>query len=137
MTQLINGIEDLGLDKQDTLDQVLVKLRDKLNLSINNIVYSFEEYILINSLELAQNLFNVAPYGRYEDLIEETDKIVEFLKSECGKVESWQLKSIEQEQETIRLDFMSKAVDEADALRGIVFIDYFGNIIHSLCVSDV
>jgi len=134
---MIEKYSDLELSNKDKPEEVLKKLQDKINFSMDKVVRAFEEDIFLHAEELADKLVNIAPYGRYEDLIEDKENIINFLKTECNKTEVWDLKRVGQEENNIKLYFMANSIDQSDALRGVVYVDFSGNIMHAFCVSDV
>jgi hypothetical protein len=88
--------------------------------------------------ELLEDLIYIAPYGKFETIIEDKEKILQFLQEEAIKPENWKFQFIEvkKEKDTLmELVFFNDAVDDGDILKGFVFLGFSGNIRH--CFTQV
>ncbi len=134
---MIEKFEDLELDAIETSDQIEKLIQDKLGVSIDTLKKSIEGYVIENSESLSEEFVTIAPMGDYGKLIENKSDISEFFKTEASKIENWILQSINSAAHNlIQFNFINKAVDDCDTLKGSVFVSLQGKIRHAFAQGD-
>lgn len=131
---MINSIEELNFQPNDTIDIIDSKIKEKLNLSINDLKDSLCAYLQKYSQKVCQEVANIAPHGDYSKLLETTEQMALFLQQDASKPENWELHSIldcETNTSLIQFTFYNVAVDDGDVCRGNVFVSKSGKIRHS------
>lgn len=134
---MIEGMKDLDVKPKDTDEEIDRKIQEKLGITLAQITDVISKSMVIEAEVICEELMNIAPYGKYEELMEEIPDMVKFLKEECVKPESWRLHSISDYEGLVRFTFYSKAVDDGDALKGFAFVNCEGKITHGFARSDV
>lgn len=136
---MITSIADLEfneLDKKDPeiWDKIDLKLKEKLNVGLSDMKSAIASYVESHAEEIALQLPNIAPNGDYSKLIEDNDDMANFLKKEVIKPEGWILilaSDHDQHKNLLAFEFISKAVDEGETLKGLVFVSKSGVIRHA------
>ena len=90
---MIENIKDLGLVKEEGEEATSNKLKEKLGLSLDDLKAYLTKWLLENSDHVASELINIAPFGDYELLIEDTHAMSMFLAD--IKPETWGLRQVE------------------------------------------
>lgn len=133
---MIEKVSDLDLDQLNPeddgfLEQLELKIKEKLGLSIEEIKASLSLAIINNAEEMALECPSIAPYGKYDTLLEDNDSMTDFFKKESSKTENMTLSYIEQDskfENLIKFVFINSSVDH---LQGTVFVSKAGTIKHS------
>lgn len=148
---MIESVKDLGLDELDKLNRAEKadddifwskldeKLKEKLNLSLGDLKLAISNSIEKRADDISADMFNIAPFGDYGKLIENTKDMSAFLKVEGIKPENWTLNMIAEDQKNtslIRFLMSCKAVDDGDSLKGTVFVSKSGVIRHVFAQAD-
>jgi hypothetical protein len=141
---MIESVKDLELDTIDAsaenvYDLLDARLQEKLNISLGTLKQNVVDYLVSHAEEITLELPNIAPYGKYEKLIEDNDDMAEFLKTEAAKPEAWQLSDINDDEKFVNLvkfEFICKAVDEGQVLAGRVFISKSGVVRHAFVLVN-
>ena len=117
-----------------TPQQVLSLAQDSIDVAIRTL----SEVLLARADEISKEYTNVICYGAYDKIMEDEESIANFLKQEAIKTENWKLHSlsISCEKAWIEMLFFNKAIDEGHTMKGIVFIDYSGKILHSFVLGE-
>lgn len=141
---MINSIEDLDLKEIYNEEDVKVfmqklndKIKEKLEISLEDIKLSLKESVQNNAEEICLDLPNIVPYGDYKNLLENNDDMATFLKEEAAKDENWILYSIEEDPKTnlLKFSFYNKSIDDGDSFAGFVFVSKSGKIRHAFAQS--
>lgn len=122
------NIKDLETDLQGTSEEVKAKLEEKLGIKITDLREALEKYTQEHAADLGKDFITLAPYGDYGKLLEEENEIASFLKEEASLAKNWSLVYLEQadtrlvSEMLLEFVFINTAMDEDEALRGIVYI---------------
>lgn len=117
-----------GIDKtKEIMPQVEQAIKDQLGISLENMKSFLSAYIQTNGDQLAKEVLRIAPYDKYDTLLETDADKAEFLKNEAAKPENWELQSFGSSttvpgQDMYEFQFGNIAVDEGQTLIGHVFI---------------
>lgn len=128
------GFKDLDKDDPDFWNKIDLKLKEKLNLGLDDIKASITTYVSSHAEDLALQLPNIAPNGDYGKLLEDNDDMSDFLKKETAQPENWILNTIsehDQHKSLISFEFLTKTVDDGKTLRGLSFVSKAGIIRHA------
>jgi dsDNA-binding SOS-regulon protein len=131
---MINSIEELNLQPNDTIEVIDAKVKEKLNIFINDLKESLSNYLKYNSEKVCQEVANIAPNGDYSKLLETPEQMSSFLQQEASKPENWELHSIldcETNTSLIQFVFYNLSIDDGDVCRGNVFVSKSGKIRHA------
>ena len=124
---------DLKFDAQASIETVEAELKDKLNISTNELKAALGSYVSKNCDKISTEFVNIAPYADYGKLLEDADEMAAFLSSECSKADNWNLASIivsQDHKNLLQFKFYCSAVDEGDGLVGFVLLNKEGKIYH-------
>lgn len=127
-------LNDIKPDDPQIWEKLDFKLKEKLNIALDEIKKSITDYVASHAEELSLNLPNIAPYGDYSKLLEDNDSMSDFLKTEGIKPENWVLHSIsdhEMHKQLLRFEFVCTAIDDEEVLSGKAFISKAGIIRHA------
>lgn len=124
------------LDYLDKVEGDAAKFKEILsNLESNNntpdfMIKSLCDYVNINADKISNDFKFLAPYGKYEKLLESKEDISNFVKLECSKQDNWKLHSIysQDSKNLLKLIFDCTAADSN--LRGYVIVSNDGKIKH-------
>lgn len=136
---MIESIADLELKDEDKAEDVDKKIQEKLGITVLEMQEKLSAYVKENAEELTHEFVNIAPLGKYDELLEDNDSMADFLKSEAHKPEHWLLYSIRQNesnQALISFDFKNAAVDEGQSMEGFVFVSKSGKIRHAFAQGE-
>lgn len=131
---MVESFKDLLPEEAKTPEEIDKVLQEKLGIGLSEMAKALSDSLLERTEELAEELMNIAPYGDYSKLMEETDSITKFLQDEASKPENWKIQFIEAKKEKdqlIEFVFFNKAVDDGDILKGFVFVGLSGKIRHA------
>lgn len=131
---MIEKLEDLGFLEEDTIEQIDVKLQEKLGVSIATLQEPLSRYMVENAEVLTHDFPNVAPMGDYSKLLEDNDGIAEFFKTEGHKPEHWKLDGInlsEVVKTLLTFEFHNVAIDDGESCSGFVYVSFDGKIKHA------
>lgn len=143
--KMIEKLSDLGLKELDRADEKLednldVLLQEKLGLSLSKLKESLAVFLNERAEEFALDLPNISPYNDYTKLIESYDGMVNFLKSDVTKPETWHIVAIAEDSKNknlLKFEFKSTAVDDGESIEGLVFVSKSGVIRHSFVQSTL
>ena len=124
---------DLNKDNYDE-DTVAVKIQNKLGTSLLQMKEAISSSVISRAEELSLDFINIAPLGNYGNLLEDSDSMINFLKTEGHKSEHWKLQNIfpnSINKELISFYFSNMAVDDGTTLKGIAFVTKSGKIKHA------
>lgn len=132
---MIESIKDLGITGEEELEQLDAIFQEKLGIGFINMVIALSESLHDRAEEIASQFLVMTPNGDYTRLIEDQDKMAQFLRQEAGKGENWHPVYIGTSRDPklpnmIEVLFANKAVDDGDALMGYVFLNYSGKMLH-------
>lgn len=134
---MIESFTDLELTKEDGLEDIEKKVKEKLGLSFSEMYERLANYIDYNVDLVVANMINVAPYGDYSELLEEVGEMIDFLKLEVVKPENWKLKEVKSmNKQALQFIFASEAVDDGDTFKGFVVVSFSGKIQHAFCHGE-
>jgi len=141
MIETTSDLELKDLDPKDPEIWVKIdsKLKEKLNLGLDEIKTSLIKYIGSNAGELTLNIANIAPYNDYSKLIEDNDGMAEFLKTEAIKPENWILYEVsdyDRNKFLLLFSFGCMAINDGQTLEGRVFVSKSGVIRHAFVISN-
>jgi dsDNA-binding SOS-regulon protein len=136
---MIEKIQDLDLKTGDTDDQVDAKIKEKLGIGLTEMKEALSSAVRDKAEEISLDLMNIAPYGDYDKLIEDNEKMAEFLKQEAHKPENWELFSVQlrETDSLIQFKFMNSAVDQGDTFEGLVYVSQNGKIRHAFAQGEI
>lgn len=130
---MINSLIDLNLKPDSTLPDIDQKLQQHLNLSLQQLQSSLQDY-LSNNQKIAQEFNLIAPYGDYSKCHETRESICSFLKNEASQAKNWELQSVmdhDSNQSLLQFTFSNSAIDDGDSCIGIVLVSKSGKIKHA------
>lgn len=136
---MIEKFEDLELSKGKSIEEIEQLIQEKLGISALEMKQELSKYVVDNAVSLTNEFINIAPLGDYGELIEDSDKITQFLKTEAHKVEHWDLKSIRvsaSKESLLSFEFDNKSVDDGDCFNGYVFVSLDGKIKHAFAQNQ-
>lgn len=131
--------EFLGLQDEDIVETVAVKIQEKLGTSLGLMQEALAKALIERAEETVLEMRNIAPHGDYDKLIEDNDGMADFLKNEAQKPENWKLYGIkisDIKKDLISFAFVNIAVDEGDTMQGFVFVSKGGKIKHAFPVVE-
>lgn len=137
---MIEKFSDLGLDALKGLKGVEFfkkldeLLTEKLGLSLENIVQPLSQYMIAHAEELALELPNIVPFGKYDKVLESNDEMADFLKKEAAETKNWMIHSLSDDdkfEHLVRFVFENEAVDDGTTIRGTTFVSKSGIVRHS------
>jgi hypothetical protein len=138
---MIEKIEDLGFNDQQTPEEIAAIVKEKLGIGFPEMAELLSIYLDEKADEIAKNYVTVIPYGDYGKLLEGDAKIAHFFRTEAAKLESWvpfklYVSKDPKQPEMIEVAFDNVAVDEGDSMKGYVFISFAGIVRHTFVVGD-
>jgi hypothetical protein len=129
---MIKNLDYFDLKEGDDNETVIKKVTDKLGVSIDQMKEAISLAVQTKASDIALDIFNIAPFGDYSKLLEDSDSIVDFLKTEAYKPEHWELECFNLEKSNlIKFIFVCNAIDDGDLLEGFVFVNEAGKIKHA------
>jgi hypothetical protein len=151
---MIKTFEDLGLDelfeswnevkieKEEQISHLDKLIKEKLGHDFEEMKIMLSKYLSENTEKSIEDVVNIAPHGKYADLIEDRSKMVEFVKQLSQSTDHWVIRSInsipsgdEDQNDALSLAFYSKGIDEGDVLKGVVIIGFNERILHTFCIG--
>lgn len=138
---MIESFKDLGITGEEEIEQLDTIFQEKLGISFLDMVALLGESLHNNATEIASQFLVMTPNGDYSKLLEDQDKMVEFLRREAGKGENWHPVYIGTSRDPklpnmLEVLFANKAVDDGDALMGYVFLNYAGKVLHAFVQGE-
>jgi len=129
----ITDFSQLKFDSNDDSAKMDTKIRAALGLGFSECAEALSVALSTKAHEVAQDMINCAPYGKYDQLLEDKEKIAEFFKTEAYKPENWkaQFVEIKKDKPMMEIVFFNQAVDQGDILQGFVFVGVSGKIRHA------
>lgn len=131
-----NLLDELGLIPGAGVDAWEKALKEKLNLTIPDMIGAITDWLRSNAEKVSQEFFNIVPNGDYGFLIEEPNEVAEYLRTEATKLEHWDLAEARIRDDMISLVFDCKVVDEGDTFKGFIFITRNGKIKHAFAQNQ-
>jgi hypothetical protein len=131
---MVESFKDLLPEEAKSPEEIDKVLQEKLGIGLAEMSQALSDSVLERADEFAEELMNIAPYGDYSKLTEDSEVIVKFLKEEATKLENWKIQFIEAKKEKdqlIEFVFFNKSVDDGDILKGFVFVGLSGKIRHA------
>jgi len=134
---------DLGFPKADpkkpakpmsekTMNKYVQKA---LNISIKDVRTMLQDFVSSNIEELCKDVVSIAPYDKYENLLDDVPSISKFMASEGNKSKNWKLrwvKSIVQDDTPlVMFSFDNLAADNGTIVKAYVFVDKDGEQLYS------
>lgn len=136
---MIEKYSDFGFTKEDSWEDLLSKIKEKLGISIDDMRNVISEYLKKNAETMAEGFRNIAPMGRYGDLIEDRNEMISFIRDEASKPEYWELRGCEPTHSNpilIKFSLSCTAIDDGENCFGFVFSDFSGKIKHAFAQSE-
>jgi hypothetical protein len=109
-------------------------LQEHLHISLQDCYESLSESLKNRAEELLPEMFNLAPYGDYNAMMEEPQDMLQFLIEEAAQPKNWVVQFLDvrkQDDQLLELMAYNTAVDDGDILKGFVFIGLSGTIRHA------
>jgi hypothetical protein len=114
------------------------ELKSKMGVEISILQNAISSWTKENAVELAQDFPNLSPKGDYGNILFDPEEIIKFLQTTAIEDPSvWNLRYASfpevpgTEECRLQLTFFNKNVDDGKALRGIVFLNKLGKIVHA------
>lgn len=136
---MIEKLEDLDLQVEDSMEQVEVKVQEKLGISVMEMRAALSSHVVEKAESLTHEFVNIAPLGDYGALLEDNDSMAEFLKTEAHKPEHWQLYGVRTSDvnpNLLSFNFSNDSVDDGDVFQGFVFVSLQGKIKHAFAQGE-
>lgn len=144
---MVEEIKDFGLSDikkeaksfEEVLEKLNVVLKEKLGVSIDDMTILLSAKTIEKAEEITLELKNIAPYADYSKLLEDNDSMTQFIKEEAHKPENWILQYIGEDQKFAKLlkfEFLNKAADEGETIKGKVFVSKSGVIRHAMVAAQ-
>jgi hypothetical protein len=136
---MIETFADLGLKDIDKVEEVDLKIKEKLGLGVDILQEKIGSYVASHAEELSLQFRTITPFGKYENLIENNDDMASFLKESCSKPEHWKLEMInpsDVNKSLIEFVFYCDAVDDQDNFKGFAFVSMSGKVRHCFARSS-
>lgn len=137
---MIEKVEDLDLKPENTFEEMLVILQEKLGISVNEMQMALSASVQEKAHALTHEFTNIAPMGDYSKLLEDNDSMAEFLHTEAHKPEHWVLSTFRTNggtgPEMLKFTFKNFAVDDGEAMSGFVFVSFNGKIKHAFAQGN-
>jgi hypothetical protein len=136
---MIEKMEDLDLQVEDTMEQVQQKIQEKLGVSILELQQALSNHVVEKAESLTHEFVNIAPLGDYSKLLEDNDSMAEFLKTEGHKPEHWILYGVrvsDVNPNLLSFNFTNDAVDDGEIFQGFVFVSFQGKIKHAFAQGE-
>lgn len=134
---MISKYEDLDLLSKDHIEQIDTKLQEKLGVCVYQLQQALEVPCSDKARELAENFRCIAPYGDYSKMLEDTESIFNFIKSEAYKSEHWFLTRVySTDGNLVAFRFLNKAIDDGKAVLGFVYVSYNGKVRHAFVQGE-
>jgi hypothetical protein len=130
---MIEKIEDLDVSKSDSIEDVEKVIIEKLGVSFQDMIKAVCNSVQNNAEKLTEDFVNIVPNGDYSLIIEDTDGMAEFLKTEAAKESSWKIESFapDAKKPMIQFVFANTVVDEGESFKGYVYVSFSGVIRHA------
>ena len=129
----LKSFKDLSFEDIDTIEKIDAVLKENLGTGLTECAEALCVSLKVRAEELSPDVINIAPYGKFEDLLENQDQITAFLRDEAAKPENWKLQYIDIKKDNDQLleaVFMNTSCDEGESLSGYVFLGLSGKIRH-------
>lgn len=133
-------IKDEEIEKGKFEEVIGAKVQEKLGVSLESLREKLSLYVAEHAETLAEDFANIAPLGKYDQLIEDRSGIINFLRTEAHKVEHWKLHRLELSEASPNLlvfEFSNASVDEGDVCAGFAYVSFSGKIRHAFAQGDV
>ena len=131
MTNKKDDLKDISFADAKEPEDIDKILREKIGIGLLECSQALSDALANRADELAPDLPNVAPYGKYDKLIEDQESILQFIKEEAIKPENWTVSFVDAKESLMQLTFLNKSVDDGDTLKGHVFVGKSGKIRHA------
>src|SRR5579872_2836547 len=118
---MIESFESLGITGEEEVEQLDALFQEKLNVSFADMKDALRESLHNHAHEVASQFLVLTPNGDYTKLLEDQDKIAEFLRGEACKDENWLPVYVGTSRDPklpnmLEILFGNKAVDDGDAM---------------------
>lgn len=131
---MIEDWKDLGLVDGGGEEQWSQQIKEKLDLSVEDLKSSISKWMEIHAEELSLEFLTIAPYGDYGKMMEDNDSMAEFFKKEASDPQYWKLAGGKTEGDNmIQFCFDCQAVEN---LRGFVYVSKSGKIRHTFAQNQ-
>lgn len=139
---MIEDIKDLKLQelkddfKEEDVDALIV---EHLGTPLLNMKEAICKFVNEKAEELTHDFNNIAPHGKYDELIEDNDGMAEFLKKDASNPEFWKIQSISPvtDKPMLNFCFVCTAVDDGEEFKGYVFVSKSGVIRHAFAQNEI
>src|SRR5271154_4795667 len=133
---MIEKAEELGLKTDTTIQELDEIFQEKLGVSLADMTSALQLYVQQHAEELASNFLVMVPNGNYGGLLEDQDKMANFLRKEASLPDNWIPNMLASRKDPkypdmLKITFDNQAVDDGDSLLGFVFISSTGKILHA------
>jgi hypothetical protein len=132
---MIESFRDLPIKDCKNVEELDKILQEYLELSLSSCTQFLAEALVKRASEVASDMVNLAPHGKYDLLMEDKKVMAKFLQEEAMKPENWTPQFIEYKEgsKLMEMIFFNSAVDDGDSLKGFVYIGVSGKIRHAFC----
>lgn len=131
--------KDLNISSEDTTSEVEAKIKEKLGLEFSAMKEALSTFVKEKAEELSLEFNNIAPYGDYGELLEDNEKMVNFLKEEASLTKNWEISHFMQsdvDPSLLQFIFNNSSVDDGNSFQGHVFVSKNGKIKHAFVRLD-
>jgi len=138
---MIDSLKDLGITGEEEIEQLNLIFQEKLGISFNQMVGMLETVLIQRADEVASDFLVMTAFGDYGKLLEDQPKMAQFLRQEASQKDNWKLTYVGSSRDPqlpnmIEVLFGNIAVDEGESLKGYVFLNYAGKILHVFVQGD-
>lgn len=131
--------KDLNISSEDTTSEVEAKIKEKLGVEFSAMKEALSTFVKEKAEELSLEFNNIAPYGDYGELLEDNEKMVNFLKEEASLTKNWEISHFMQsdvDPSLLQFIFNNSSVDDGNSFQGHVFVSKNGKIKHAFVRLD-
>ena len=131
--------KDLNISSEDTTSEVEAKIKEKLGLEFSAMKEALSTFVKEKAEELSLEFNNIAPYGDYGELLEDNEKMVNFLKEEASLTKNWEISHFMQsdvDPSLLQFIFNNSSVDDGNSFQGHDFVSKNGKIKHAFVRLD-
>jgi hypothetical protein len=136
---MFENFKDLNISSDDSINEVEGKIKEKLGIDFSTMKEALSSFVKEKAEELSLEFNNIAPYGDYGELLEDNEKMANFLKQEASLMKNWEISYFMQSDvnpSLLQFIFNNCSVDEGNSFQGHVFVSKSGKIRHAFAKLD-
>jgi hypothetical protein len=136
---MVEDFSELELNKAKTDKDIDLILKEKLNISLVNMVEKISSHLKLHVDDICSEFLTLAPFGEYSKLLETPEDIKSFILDNSDNYDNWKLvyaQINDTNHALMEFVFNFVAANDGEEIKGYAYLGKSGKIRHAFAQAE-